>query len=566
MGKLLSIVIHSTYMKIAELSRGRKGIKIHRLVLKKIPEGLVQDGIIRDEQALAGLLSNTIEYESIRTKRVIFSLPSEKIMTREIVLPQMSEEKLKMAIKVNASEYFPIDLSSYVLSHFIISKIEEKSKTENKKETKKKRHGKLRAQLRLMIVAAPNEIVQSYYNTARFAGLKVESVDYIGNGTIHLTDGQIGDETCLAVQVNEEDTVLTIYNKNIMVLQRHIGYGSLAVAQAVMETEQCSYEDAVQQLREHSLIHNEFDGDEITESLFYLLSNIRRMMEYYSGKHGEIPLEQIYMMGNGACIVGLGDLLEHELGIPVKIVTSLKQVQKNAEIPMCQVLNYMDNIGAAMNPVHFIPRKLEQDIRKQLEIKSYRVIMLLTLFISLVIITVPATEYFAESIETLDLQNKLVAMQDVKLLLEQYRTSSLKREDMEEVQKRVKTNDKSLLTFIEIFEQLRPSKLSIEEFSCVQGQVQISALAENKKTVAKLIQQLNTISNISEVKVSGLSSVFENGQETVSFSLTCHLINERSFLESQASEENEERKEDKEEYDKKKLEKEDFAEIDGVEE
>lgn len=62
-------------------------------------------------------------------------------------------------------------------------------------------------------------------------------------------------------------------------------------------------------------------------------------------------------------------------------------------------------------------------------------------------------------------------------------------------------------------------------------------MAQGKKTVAKLIQQLGMIANVSEVKVSALSSVFEGNQETVAFSLTCTLINQDSILNPGTKEE-----------------------------
>ena len=55
--------------------------------------------------------------------------------------------------------------------------------------------------------------------------------------------------------------------------------------------------------------------------------------------------------------------------------------------------------------------------------------------------------------------------------------------------------------------------------------------------MAKLIQQLGMIANVSEVKVSALSSVFEGNQETVAFSLTCTLINQDSILNPGTKEE-----------------------------
>ena len=101
---------------------------------------------------------------------------------------------------------------------------------------------------------------------------------------------------------------------------------------------------------------------------------------------------------------------------------------------MKEVLRYMDNIGAVVDPVDLIPKQLEQDIRRKLEAKAYRVMILLALFASVVIVTVPATNFFNEAMETIDLQNKLLTVEDVKPILDNYRQAQTRYSDVVQVQ------------------------------------------------------------------------------------------------------------------------------------
>lgn len=563
MGNLLSIVINDNRMRIAELSAGRKGVTVSRLLTKEVPASLIEDGVIRDVRTFSDLLSSVLRNANIKAKRVVFSLPSDKIMTREVILPELDKEKIKTALKANASDYFPIDLADYVLAYFPISRIvddgeeepepeeeeeedtgkksRKKKKKKNNKKKEKKRGGKKKAKLRLMVVAAPNEMVQSCYDVAKLAHLKLESIDYIGNSVFQLTANQIGEEPCLVIQLDEDHTVLTIYNENVMLLQRNIDFGSASIVQAVMDKKQISYEQAEADLESRALIHRDFDdGDEITDSVYYLVSNVKRVIEYYSGRNVELPLERIYVMGDGSAIKGLNELFEGQLYLPVESITALKQVfvKDSTNHTMKEVLRYMDNIGAVIAPVDFIPKQLEQDMRRKLEAKAYRMMILLALFASVIIVTIPAMEFLTVGMEAIDLENRLLVMEDVRPILENYEQAAARYVDVQEVNALTRTNNESLLDFIEIFEQLRPSNLSIQSFSCNEGQVSFSALAAGKKTVVKLIQQLNMIANVSEVKVSGLSSTFEGDQETVSFSVTCMLTNSDWLLRGGSVDEN----------------------------
>lgn len=545
MGKLLSIIIHNNRIRIAELSNGRNGVTVSRLLTREMPENLAGAGTIRDVKGLSEQLTAILRYANIKTKKVVFSLSSDNVMTREVVLPELSEEKIKTTLRANASEYFPIDLSEYVLAYFPISKIvkdedsdeaedeAEDSGKKKRKTEKKSRKKHTTSQLRLMVVAAPNELVQSYYDLARLSRLKLVSVDYMGNSVFQLTESQIGEETNLVIQLDEEHTVLTIYDKNVMILQRQIDFGAAAVIQAVMEQQHCEYEQAVELLETQEIIHDNFDdNDEVTDSLYYLISNIKRVIEYYMGRNPDRPLEQIAIMGDGSAMNGIDRLMEKQLLLPAASVTTLKQVlvKDGSGITMKEVLKYMDNIGAVLAPVDFLPRELEQDVRRKLEAKAYRVMILLALFASLVIVTIPTTQYFAAAMDALDLKNKLLVMEDVKPLLENYRQASARYEDVQSVQSLTRTDNESLLTFINIFEQLRPSNVSLTDFSCNDGEVSFSALAGGKKTVVKLIQQLGMIANVSDVQVSSLTSSFEGDSETVSFSVTCRLTNADTLL------------------------------------
>lgn len=515
MGKVISIVINDNHMRLAVLSNGKRRITVSYLLMKEVPEGMIEDGTIRDAGGFSVYLTDTLKDADIKVRHVMFSLASDRIITREVVLPELNEEKLELTIKANAPEYFPMDLGSSVLAYFPIAKIlnedEEKGDgAENKKKRYKKQRKSVKPgrQLRLMVLAAPDVMVQSYYDVARLSHLKLDSIDYTGNSLFRLIIGQIGEMPCLLIRLNSDSGVLTIIHHRHMVLQRSVHALNTTVFQAV------------------------------TDRVYHLISDIRRVMEYYAGRSDDSPLEQIYLLGKEAEIEGLDMILSSQLNLPVEIITDLKRVcpEAGAEISMSEILGYADNIGAAIAPVHFMPKKFEERMSRKREAGVYRLTLLLALFVSAVLITIPATRFFAVGTDVLELENRLLITEDVKPVLKKYKEAELRYADVQAVQKYVRTNNESLPNFITVFEQLRPSNLSITSFSCKEGEINFTALASGKKTVAKLIQQLDLIANVSEVKVSGLSGSFTGDSETVTFSASCRLTNEDVLLQGRVEE------------------------------
>ena len=56
MGKLLSIVLTDNHIRIAELSNGRRGVSVYRLLTKEVPESLVSGRLIVDVPGFAEYL------------------------------------------------------------------------------------------------------------------------------------------------------------------------------------------------------------------------------------------------------------------------------------------------------------------------------------------------------------------------------------------------------------------------------------------------------------------------------------------------------------------------------
>lgn len=512
MSKVLSLVINDSHMRLAVLSNGKRCITVSRLLIKEVPEGMLEDGTIRDTRGFSEYLTATLRDADIKVKHVMFSLVSDRIVTREVVLPELNEEKLELTIKANAPEYFPMDLSSSVLAYFPIERIlngegenEEGNGTDKKKLCYKRHRKSVKSgsQLRLMVLAAPDVMVQSYYDVVSLSHLKLDSIDYTGNSLFRLIAGQIGEMPCLLIRLNSNSGVLTIINHRHMVLQRSVDALNTTVFQAV------------------------------TDRVYFLISDIRRVMEYYAGRSDDRPLERIYLIGEEAATEGLDIILSSQLNLPVEIITDLKRVclEDGAELSMGEILGYADNIGAAIAPVDFMPKKIEERMSRKRKAGVYRLTILLALFVSAVLITISATRFFAVGTDVMELKNQLLITEDVKPILKKYKEAELRYADVQAVQKYVRTNNESLSNFITVFEQLRPSNLSITSFSCKEGEINFTALASGKKTVAKLIQQLDRIANVSEVKVSGLSGSFIGDFETVTFSASCRLTNEDVLLQ-----------------------------------
>lgn len=92
-----------------------------------MPQGMTEDGEVRDTKNLAELLVQGLEAHAIKSKKIYFVAGSSRIASRRIQLPMVKKNQIQELIQTNSSEYFPVDISKYVLSYTILGEISEKA-------------------------------------------------------------------------------------------------------------------------------------------------------------------------------------------------------------------------------------------------------------------------------------------------------------------------------------------------------------------------------------------------------------------------------------------------------
>ena len=120
MGRFIGIEIDSARLRVAEIEENGKKQRMLQCFSFPVPQGMVEDGEIRDTGNVADLLLDGLEAHNIRTKKVFFVAGSSRIANRRLKIPMVKKKQIQSLLEENSSEYFPIDLSKYVLSYTIM--------------------------------------------------------------------------------------------------------------------------------------------------------------------------------------------------------------------------------------------------------------------------------------------------------------------------------------------------------------------------------------------------------------------------------------------------------------
>lgn len=507
--RLLSIIIKNESIKIAELSKNAKNITVHKVINIETPKGAVNDGMIEDMTALARALKTALELNGITSRDVVFSLVSSRIATKEVVLPDVKDNKLGEIVMTNASEYFPVDIDQYIVKYTVLERFTEGEEKKVKAE----------------VVAAPVALVDVYYQLAAAMEIRIETIDYLGNSTYQILKQQITDEFSVVINIDNESTVVSIFDNNALKMQRTIPYGKAVIVNAVMDEYGIDNErEALAKLQEEKLLHISFDGDELTENLSYLVSSINRIIDYYISRNGSRHFERAYIVGNATTIAGFVTLLSNELSMGLTSIDTLQNVvleQSDSHVEK-YITSYVANIGALVAPLGLTEKTDAEKEGTKNTIRTLLIALAASAIVGILITVIPLIEMLSVEGEVDDVKKHITELSKVNEIVDEYYTAKDMLKDVNAFAAMTGNSDDYLHNFIAVLEKKIPSDVSFASMSVTSGAVTISGKASSKSSVAKLIQQLQTIETVENVYVSSETETKDNtGVITVSFSLTC---------------------------------------------
>jgi len=527
----IEIGLHTT--KICEVDYKKKNPHVYSCITFQTPENTFEDGYIRDKNKFVLIVKDKIKEANMKSNRVVFTVASSKIANREVIIPLVKDNRIQDVINANASDYFPVDISQYIITYSILQKI-------ITKEEKK---------FRLLVLAAPDNLVKNYYNVAEMLDYDVVAIDYIGNSAYQIIKKQVGAGTRLVIQMNEQTTLISILEDDILRLQRTVSYGTISVINTIVNNQYfdvTNENQALQLLGSRELINTQLDSiqseaavslsllsegykridkenlvkEEVTDSLRDLISNILRVLDYYYSKNNEKKINAIYITGQGSKFKGIERLLYHETGIEVKKMEKLQSVAFNKNINLSDVdqSDYISCIGATMNPIHFVPKEYSLKDKKKTNIHSITVIFATSFIFSAILVSTSILSYKTAMIDNISLTNNIANLLDINKVYDANIVAVDSHTKVKAMYDMTANPNEKLNDLITELEEKLPTEVIIQTMTVTSTDITLSFKGDSKKTAAKVLQQLKTFTNISQISTAGITETEdENGFATVQF-------------------------------------------------
>ncbi len=536
--RVLSIEIGNSFTKICEIDYKVKKPKVYKVLTVETPEGVVVDGMLQPTQEYADHLVNALGTNGIRTKRVIFTISSTRVASREVQIPNVKANKIEALVKTNANDYFPVDLTQYEIGHYLAGGLTEEGK------------------LRVMALAVPKALLNSYYQLAQMCGWEVECFDYSSNSLYQILRDEKSEKVTMMIKIDENNTIVTVLSAGKVLLQRTVAYGVQDAIETMIASGAYAVNDpmsAVERFQKKTCLNRVLhQGDKlweenagrwededagnvevtaarqkITSSLEPLIVGVSRVIDFYDSRNSDTPIERTYVTGLGGSFSGMSKLFTNCLERKVHTLSEMDdKIGMSKAIRSTRPAAYISCLGAVLAPVGLIDKSTQK--AKGLTVVSGTnytfvsvAVLVLGVILSIAMAVTSLTRYFGTVAENVALQARVEELQPAQTVYNEYLSAAAQYDKYKYLYEYTENPNENLVEFINELEQILPSSFWTNSFSSDMEGISMSVTVEGKAAAARTILNIRNMESIEDVQISNITDTQnELGESAVTFSIT----------------------------------------------
>ena len=325
----LGIDIGNNRAKIAV----KKGGVVRRLLVDTVPDGLMKENHIVSYDAMGDFLREMLKKNRISIKKAHLCMPIHEIYIRNVTLPMMNVQQLKVNLPYEFHDYITEDMGKYIYDYAMLPDMEGDG------------------QLHMLAVAASKELISSHQQMAKRAHIKLESIQPANEALFRFLKSRIkstpkGETPQDFAILDLGDTALKIhfFTKGQYEVTRSMDFGIGAASERIAE-------ETGQDVH-ISRVNLETNGGGILSAPYLedvfsdLASRIMRVMNFYNFNNRNNTLEELYYFGGGALVEPFLNTIREAVPLTLRSVSEL--ITKKNKLTEEQILIGAQAIGMTM--------------------------------------------------------------------------------------------------------------------------------------------------------------------------------------------------------------------------
>ncbi|CQR71247.1 Cell division protein FtsA [Sporomusa ovata DSM 2662] len=334
----VGIDIGSSCVKAAEISFSNGQKELRAVGLLDLPENVMEEGFITNAKALTEAIRQLLINSGIVSREVVVAVSGRLVFVREVMLPVMNQAEIKEAIKWDMEKYVPYEPGSYYYDFAVVGP------------------GNNELEIKVLLVAAPHELVNTLVNVIKQADCRLIAVDIEPLAIYRLLSNA---ENAMIIDIGSHISHIMLFQGASPVVSRFIPIGGLSFTEVIMRTLELDYAEAERLKKCQTGQNPNFEGEQlfmyqqIDLLVDELAREVRRTVEYYQVQNREAAVDKLYLTGGGAKLTNLPQHIAAKLGgVPVLLHNPLTAVTLSPGIDtrylQDMALQFALSIGLAM--------------------------------------------------------------------------------------------------------------------------------------------------------------------------------------------------------------------------
>lgn len=322
---VIGIDIGTQNIKIVQLNKITSGYQLVRLLVFSTPPAAIKDGSIIDTEHLSAEIKQQLQSHNIAVSRVFTSASGASVVMRPILMTQMSEKELQNAIKFEAERYLPYAVSEASVRGTVLRKSipgDEKN-------------------MEVLLVAAPQNMVNSVSETMKKAGVEIGSIDLEPFAILrtfqHILDPAIFSKTIALIDLGASTSSISIFKEGILRHNRTINLAGNNFTKTIGQALNLSFDEAEKIKKDKGAVHLEDDTSTVAPTtmriynvivpvLSELITEIQRSFDYYRSRYKGESVDLIILSGGTANFKNIDSFIKKELQIECQVADPVKNI------------------------------------------------------------------------------------------------------------------------------------------------------------------------------------------------------------------------------------------------
>ena len=330
--KYISIDFGSKEIKVIEGKATKKNIIIQNAYSLKIPKDIYYNGMIMNVDQLSYYLKSSLKDNKISSNTAIVVVNSSNVITREIVLPKVSDKELESILNYQVADYIPIEPEDYKFQYLHLGSIFVDGVEK----------------LNILLIAIPKAMVDSHLKLIENIGLKPFVMDFQGHAMNKLINYNdmfndtylIKGKTIVSVDMGYSSTKVNISLDGVLKVSRVINGSVSHIIDAIQDNIDIHEDDIIDKIKNFDLNDNEHtietDDSKIMESLnntiSIILDGVDMVIKYYNTRDVGNTTDYILLQGGLSNIKGIEDKFSTFFNTNTVKLDSFDKIKSNEDI------------------------------------------------------------------------------------------------------------------------------------------------------------------------------------------------------------------------------------------